>query len=636
MCGIAGAVWTSPDAALGDETLVAMTDSLAHRGPDDRATYRSEWMRRPGRGDLPGCGLGFRRLSIIDLAGGRQPIANEDGTVQVVCNGEIYNFVDLRRRLQGRGHVFRSGSDAETIVHLYEDEGPDCIGRLAGMFALAIWDARRGRLVLARDRLGQKPLYYHAAADRLLFGSELKALVAGGAPRELDPAALDAFLTYQYVPHPRSIYQCVNKLPPAHRAVWEDGRLEISRYWNPEASVDSSISRREAIETVRERLTESVRLRLQSDVPLGAFLSGGIDSTLIAGLAQRLTDEPLRTFSIGFDDPDYDETPQAAQTAARLGARHEQQIVQPDAVELLPRLVRHFDEPFGDSSAVPTWRLAEMTKRHVTVALSGDGGDEVFRGYDRYRGVRLAEQIDRLPQELTRALVALGRLAPGSVRYRSPLRRWRRFLDAVQAPRLRRYLDWIAIFNETQRIALYTEEFLGSLPRQDPFDFLASVHDPLARLDGAAAISRVDLATYLPCDLMTKVDVATMAHGLECRQPFLDHRLVEFCCTLPSSLHFQRGRGKRLLAEAFPELLPRDVRRRPKRGFGVPLDRWFRGPLRDYAHDLLTSPRAQRGWFEPPAVRTLLKEHAAGAADHSSRLWSLVVLEQWARCWLDG
>ena len=307
-----------------------------------------------------------------------------------------------------------------------------------------------------------------------------------------------------------------------------------------------------------------------------------------------------------------------------------------DAVELLPRLVHHYDEPLGDSSAVPTWALAQLARRSVTVALSGDGGDEAFRGYERYRGVRLAERIDRAPRDLQRFVLSLGKLAPKSVRYRSPLRRWRRFVEALEQPRLRRYFDWISIFNEARRTELYTESFLEELPQRDPFEFLQHAHAPWAERDAVDAVSRVDLASYLPCDLMCKVDVATMAHGLECRQPFLDHRLVEFCCSLPTRLHLRRGRGKRLLAEAFPEHLPREVIRRPKRGFGVPLDRWFRGPLREYARELLTSRAADRGWFEPTAVASLLEEHAAGAADHSSCLWALVVLEQWAQRWLDG
>ena len=621
--------------AADDDVLAAMTDSLAHRGPDDRAMFRSEYAARPGRGDLPGCGLGFRRLSIIDPTSGRQPLTNEDGSVHVVCNGEIYNFVDLRRRLEGRGHVFRTGSDAEAIVHLYEDEGPACIQRLVGMFALAIWDANHGRLVLARDRFGQKPLFYYDGADRLLFGSELKALLAGGAPREPEPAAIDAYLTYQYVPHPQAIYRGIRKLAPAHLAVLEGDELRVQRYWSlPEKR--SAVSRREAAEQVRELLTESVRLRLQSDVPLGAFLSGGVDSTLIAGIAQELTGEPLKTFSIGFADPAYDETPHAAATATRLGTQHRQEIVEPNAVEMLPLLVRHYDEPLGDASAVPTWALAALARRDVTVSLSGDGGDEVFRGYERYRGVRLAERIDRAPDVVRRLIATLGRLAPKSVRYRSPLRRWRRFVEALEKPPLRRYFDWIAIFDEAKRTALYSEDFLNSLPERDPFEFLDQADLRSPDRDGVEAVSRIDLATYLPCDLMCKVDIATMAHALECRQPFLDHRLVEFCCSLPTNYHYRRGRGKRLLAEAFPEHLPREVLRRPKRGFGVPLDRWFRGPLRDYARDLLTSSAADRGWFEPSAVARLLEEHAAGQADHSSRLWALVVLEEWARCWLDG
>jgi asparagine synthase (glutamine-hydrolysing) len=638
MCGITGAIWTDAKLAIDGATLQRMVEVLRHRGPDDQGTYTDELHRRPGSAAVPGVALGHRRLSIIDLASGHQPLGNEDGTVWVVFNGEIYNYRDLRRRLEGTGHRFRTQTDTEVLVHLYEDEGPEFLAHLNGMFALALWDANRGQLLLARDRLGKKPLVYRREPGRLLFASELKSLLeVPGVPRELDPQALDLYLTYQYVPHPWTIFQGIAKLPPAHYAIYRDGQLDLRCYWQPDFNEEIPRPASEYVDELRSLLTSAVEMRLRSDVPLGAFLSGGTDSTIVVGLMQRLSREPVRTFSIGFPVPEYDETRYAALVAQRFGTIHQEFCVEPDAVGVLPQLVWHYDEPFADSSAVPTWYVSQLTRQHVTVALTGDGGDELFAGYPRYQAVWLAGWFDRLPAGLKCLLTARHwQRLPASVRQKSFRRRLKRFLESLGQPPGRRYLEWVSIFNEARRAELYSDDFIARLPDADPLEFLAAAYRRSASRDAVTSTSLTDLVTYLPCDLMTKVDTASMAHGLECRQPLLDYRVVELAAKMPVGLKFRHGRGKRILLEAFADLLPRPIRRRKKMGFGVPLDHWFRGPLAGFAREVLLDPRTLgRGWFRPETIRGLLEAHVAGQFDHSYRLWALLILELWQRRWVD-
>jgi asparagine synthase (glutamine-hydrolysing) len=636
MCGITGAVWTDPADAVAPQTLGRMTAALRPRGPDDEGTYTAQAVAGPGGAGLPGVALGHRRLAIIDLAGGRQPLANEDGSVWVVLNGEIYNFGPLRKQLEARGHRFRTQSDTEVLVHLYEDEGPGMLAALVGMFALALWDARQGQLLLARDRLGQKPLVYRLEPGRLLFASQLKSLLeVPGVPREIDPQALDQYLSYQYVPHPRTIYRGISKLPPGHMAVYRQGRLEVQAYWRPDFQARQDWPAQRYAAELRQRLTEAVRLRLQSDVPLGAFLSGGIDSTIIVGLMRGLTAGPIRTYTIGFPVPDFDETRYARIAARRFETVHEEFRIEPPTVEVLPKLAWHFDEPLGDSSALPTWYLSELTRRQVTVALSGDGGDELFAGYPRYQAVWLAEKLDGLP--------ALRRILAGRLWQRLPgggcgcpmLRRWKRFAEGLAQSPTGRYFQWISIFAGARRAALYSDDFLAALGDTEPAEFVAAALARSAGRDPVTAASLADLVTYLPCDLMAKVDTASMAHGLECRQPFLDHRVVELAIGMPGRLKFRAGRGKRILREVFSDLLPGPIRRRSKMGFGVPLDSWFRGELRAFTRQILLDGRTLgRGYFRPGAVAQLLAEHDAARANHGPRLWALLVLELWRREWI--
>ncbi len=638
MCGITGAVWHDRELAVDRPTLVRMTEVLRHRGPDEQGQYTDVFRCREASGSRGGVALGHRRLAVIDLPTGQQPLANEDQSVWVVFNGEIYNDRQLRRRLEATGHHFRTRCDTETLVHLYEDEGPEFLKLLDGMFALALWDGARQQLLLARDRLGQKPLVYRQEKGRLLFASELKSLLeVPGVSREIDPHAVDQYLTYQYVPHPRTIFRRVAKLPPAHYAVYRQGRLDVAPYWEPDFTRIDRRPAAELAEELRTRLEASVEARLRSDVPLGAFLSGGVDSTIIVGLMARKMDQPVRTFSIGFPVPEYDETRYARQVAEEFGTIHEEFRVEPDAVEILPKLVWHYDEPFADSSAIPTWYVSQLTRQHVTVALSGDGGDELFSGYPRYRAVWLADWFDRGPS-VFRAMLASRwwQKLPASPRQKSLLRRFRRFSEALACSPVRRYLDWISIFNERHRAELYDDDFLAALPDRDPADFLARAFVRSAARDSVTTTSLADLVTYLPCDLMTKVDIASMAHGLECRQPFLDHRLVELAASMPRQLKFRRGRGKRILKAAFSDLIPPAIRRRRKMGFGVPLDHWFRGPMKHFARDVLLDSRALgRGLFRSEAVRQLLDDHSSGRFDHSYRLWALLVLELWQQRWTD-
>jgi asparagine synthase (glutamine-hydrolysing) len=633
MCGICGAAWTDAGRPLDRDALAAMNDRIVHRGPDDSGTYHDRH-----------AALGFRRLSIVDLSGGHQPLSNEDGSVWVVFNGEVYNFPALRHRLEARGHTLRSSGDSEVLVHLYEDEGPNLFPLLRGMYALAIWDARKRILVMGRDRLGQKPLLYRVEPGRITFASELKALLAlDDTPREVSPRALDHYLTYGYVPHPLTILQGVYKLPPAHVAVWHEGHLELKRYWQPSWDKERTRPVGEDVEELRTTLADAVREQMMADVPLGAFLSGGIDSTIVVGLMQKASSRPVQTFAIGFPDRAFDETHYAEMAAKHLGTEHHTFIVEPHAWEDLPALADQFDEPFADSSALPTWYVSRETRRHVTVALTGDAGDELFGGYDRYRALAIAAAGDRLPPAVRSLLGGpLARAIPASSRAKTRLRAARRLLEGVGAPYPGRYLRWVEMFDEDARAALYSDDWLDQLASDgamsphdaDPAGMLeralnvASARDPVTRAMVA------DLLTYLPGDLLVKVDLASMAHSLECRAPFLDHRVVELALAMPldRKVRLRPGRSKVVLKQAFADLLPPPIRTRRKMGFGVPIDRWFRGELKDALRSVLLDPACLgRGLFRPEAVAKLIDDHVAGRRDHAYRLWALLMLEFWFR-----
>lgn len=620
MCGIAG-ILSLDGSPIDRAALRRMGESLEHRGPDAEGLY----MDAAG---IPAVGLVHRRLSIIDLSPeANAPVPNEDRTVHAVVNGEIYNFQDLRRTLVSR-HQFRSHGDTEVIVHGYEEHGDEIVPELDGMFALAIWDGRRRRLVLARDRFGKKPLYWWTDGRQFVFGSEIKALLAVGVPAAMDDSGLGEYLSFGYVPTPRTMFVGVANLPPATiLAVDAHGVAPPRRYWDldfdgpsPAIAVDAAAGQ------VRTLLTAAVRKRLVSDVPLGVLLSGGVDSAAVAALAAPLVAGRLKTFTIGFEGPAfYDERDAARSVARHLGTDHHESVVRPQAADLVETLLAHYDEPFGDSSALPTYLVAREARREVTVVLNGDGGDETFAGYDRFHAALLAE---RLPQAVRHALGRAARFVPRGSSYHGALRRLRRFTEHAARPVDERMAAWAGFFD------LPALSRLARNGLADPARILASYRDALGRCSGRSLLSQllyVNARTYLLDDLLPKADRMTMAHGLEARSPFLDRDLVEYVGRLPDA-HKRRGRaGKVVLKRSIRDLLPAETLRRPKHGFGVPLGAWFRTDLRRMVEDvLLDRPRLGR-WLRPEAVHNLYDEHVAGRADWGHRLWVLLTLELWLR-----
>jgi asparagine synthase (glutamine-hydrolysing) len=635
MCGIAGFLLAQPTLAAAEiEARVwRMIDTIRHRGPDDDGVWTDGL-----------AALGQARLSIIDLSmAGHQPIASADGTVWLTYNGEVYNFAELRRDLVARGYVFRGHSDSEVIVNGWHAWGPRVFERMRGMFALALWDRRSHSLVLARDRLGKKPLYYAETPSGLAFGSEIKAVLAWpGIARIPDFAAIDDYLSLQYVPSPGTAFQGISRVPAAHYMVFAAAqgggwRLpETVQYWRlPEPRTVAGNTRREGLEAeLVTHLEEAVRLRLIADVPVGAFLSGGIDSSSVVAMMARAATGPVRTFSIGFADTAYDERHYARQVAERYGTEHEEFVVEPDAVAVLPKLAWHYDEPFADPSAVPTYYVSEMARRRVTVALNGDGGDEAFLGYSRYRAMRYLDRLDRLPDALRRGIARVLALAPQGVQRRLRLGQIRGMLEGAREQPARRYAGALVFFSDSDKEAGYGDAMRGrpagsTLDRLEPY--FAAADDLLSGANWA------DIHTYLPDDLLVKVDVASMAHGLEARSPLLDHVLLEWAMGIPAEVKMAGGTAKALFKSAMAPYLPPEILHRRKMGFSVPIDRWFRAELRDLAYDTLLAPRAvERGVMRPGYVRRLLDQHCAGTHNHHTRLWALLMLELWYRTWIDG
>lgn len=619
MCGIAGLVHFD-GRPVDESALREMCRCLTHRGPDDEGTVT--WPAGDARAGRAAAGLGSRRLSIIDVQGGHQPIPNETREIWTVLNGEIYNFATLRGTLETLGHRFTTKSDTEVVTHAYEEFGDAFVEHLDGMFALAIWDGPRERLVLARDRFGKKPLCYRTSGHDLAFASELQALVPPGAAAEIDVQALGEYLAYMAVPSPRTIYRDVHKLPPAHLLIADRDGARIRRYWSLDYQPKAQITEDEAIARVRELLTDAVRKRLVGEVPLGAFLSGGADSSVVVALMAQLSDHPVKTFSIGFDDPDYNELPHARRVAEALHCEHHEFVVRPDILEMLPQMVRHFGEPFADSSAVPSWYLAKLTREHVTVALNGDGGDEMFAGYGRHLANDLAERWSRLPAGLRQSAERLAR-----ARLLADLggARVTRFASGASLPRAERYRTWAGVFSPD-----LLRQLSDAVPSEDvvvPGEFAAVQH-----LDAVDAILAVDTRVYLPTDLLPKVDITSMAHSLEVRSPLLDRDLAEFVATLPSSFKLHRLTTKYLLKRAAEGLVPAANLRRPKRGFAVPIARWLRQDLRDFVYDHLCPSRlASAGLLRQPAIDTLLEAHSSGTKDYPHHLWALLMLELWYR-----
>lgn len=627
MCGICGKVRF--DGAPVERALIArMCATLVHRGPDAEGIYTA-----------PHVGLGQRRLSIIDLSPEAvAPLGNEDGSVWVTFNGEIYNFRKLRASLAERGHVFRTATDTEVIVHLYEEYGVECLAHLQGMFAFALWDARAKRLFAARDRLGKKPFHYARTPGALVFGSEIKAVTADPTvPIAPDYRALDQYLTYQYVPSPLTAFDGIRKLPPGHYLLCgADGALEVRRYWAPRPVEKLRVPAAEVEAELRRRLREAVEIRLVADVPLGAFLSGGVDSSTVVALMAQAGIRPVKTFSIGFEDDAYNELPYARQVAERYATEHHEFVVRPDAVEVLPILVRHYNEPFADASALPTYYLSKLTRGHVTVALSGDGGDESFAGYENYAAVAAWGRVDAVPAAVRRTLglglaTVLERLP-----YHHATARAGRALQMLGGGLPDRYRLQATVLKPEEKRAGYSRHFSALLAdAPDGLDGPAR----LAWVDGMDPLDwmmRHDQQFYLPDCLMVKVDVASMAVSLEVRCPLLDHSVVEFAAAIPSALKRDAAGGKAILKRAVRDLLPPAVLTRGKTGFGVPLARWFRGELQDLLRGTLLDDRARRrNLFDPRFAHRMVAEHVAGRRDWSSRLWALLWLELWFREFID-
>jgi asparagine synthase (glutamine-hydrolysing) len=616
MCGIAGIVrWDG--APIAERDIRSMCSAIVHRGPDDEGVYLGN-----------GVALGQRRLSIIDLEGGHQPLSNEDGTVWIVFNGEIYNYCELRRELEQRGHVFQSDSDTETIVHLYEDHGARCVDRLRGMFAFAIWDERRRQLLLARDRLGIKPLYYAERGNELIFASELKPILQlADVPRAIDWGAAHHLFTFLSTPSAASIVEGVAKLEPARTAVASQAhpRLRIEKYWDVQFRPQVDASEGELVEELRALLEESVTLHQVSDVPVGAFLSGGIDSSAVVALMSR---PGLKTFSIGFAESAFDEVPYARQVAAACGTDHYDLVLKPDVVQVVEDLTWYLDEPFGDTSAIPTFMVSKLAAEHVKVVLSGDGGDELFAGYDRYVVEQRERRFDSVPRAIRAVADGIGRLMPEGMT-------GRRFLRHLALDGPRRYLDASSMFRADEMRRLFRPPAFERLRRSDPLaDSLAALHGYPD--DWLSAVQYRDLHTYLPLDILTKVDRATMAHSLEARPPLLDHRLAEFAATIPATYRLRGGTTKYLFKQAMRGILPDAIIDRPKHGFAVPIASWLRGELADFARALLLSDGCrQRGIFDPTQTERLLTLNARGR-DLDLQLWTMMSFELWCQRFLDA
>ncbi len=595
-----------------------MCGAIVHRGPDDDGFYCE-----------PEVGLGMRRLSIIDLHSGHQPVRNEDGSVWVVFNGEIYNFQELRQQLQSRGHVFSTRTDTEMIVHLYEDFGKRCVEHLRGMFTFALWDTRRKQLLLARDRIGIKPLYFAEAGGRLLFASELKSILQlDDVGRELNWGAVSHLFTFLTTPPAESIIDGVHKLEPGHLLIAGPGQAPvIERYWNIEFNPDYGKNEGYFVDGVRQLLTESVRLHMVSDVPVGAFLSGGVDSSAVVATAATLSSDPLQTFSIGFQEPDYNELGHAGLVAAKFGTDHHELTLGPDALDQMKDLAWHLDEPFGDSSAIPTYMVSKLAAQKVKVVLSGDGGDELFAGYDRY----VVEQRERsarfFPAPVRSLLGSIGRNMPHGMRGRN-------FLYHHSLPASQRYLDACTLFRHDEMQKLFRPELSNLLQPFQPWRskaaYLESGGNWLSSLQG------LDINNYLPLDILTKVDRMSMAHSIETRVPLLDHKLVEFAATIPPEMNLRGGTTKYVLKQAMRGILPDQIIDRPKQGFAIPLGYWFRGKLGSYVRDLLLGETGSgRGIFNVPYIESLVARHERGQ-NLDLQLWTLISFELWARSFLDG
>lgn len=633
MCGICGQLSFNKESPIDTLLIRRMCSTLKHRGPDNEGMFVDAHI-----------GLGHSRLSVIDIEGGYQPMRNEDKTVWVVSNGEVYNFLELRNILEKKGHKFHSRSDTEVIVHLYEEEGTDCVKALRGMFAFALWDARNRSLLLARDRLGQKPLFYAHDHRGLTFASEMKALLQDpNLSQQVNLTSLHHFLTLQYVPGPQTIIQGINQLQPGHLLEYSGGQLKIKRYWEPNFLPKIELSKEEAAEEFRELLEESVRLRLVSDVPLGALLSGGIDSSMIVGLMSRVANKQVKTFSIGFSEEAFSELKHARVVAQHFGTDHTEIIVRPDILEMLPKLVWYLDQPLADPAAIPTYYLSKVARQQVTVALNGDGGDETCAGYQRYYADRIADIYAMVPS-LIREKVINQVIKKFTGVSDKPLDSdlWgalARLHQAAALPREASIVRWGSYFSSDMKRALYSEELRARVGLQDSVELLReSFRRGHKRADHILDKTLyVDMLNYLPDDLLVKIDRTSMAHSLEVRSPFLDHKSVEFATRLPTSFKVRGVTTKYLLREVAKGIIPKKIITRRKQGFAVPIGAWLRRELKDMAYQTLLDPHAlNRGYFKRSTIENILDEHSVGKVEHGKRIWALLCLELWHQTFVDG
>ncbi|MBI5958783.1 MAG: asparagine synthase (glutamine-hydrolyzing) [Chloroflexi bacterium] len=627
MCGLCGIL--NLDGSPADrEILHAMNDTLIHRGPDQGAEVLI-WQ----------CGLANRRLAILDLSpDAALPMRSTDGHITLAYNGEIYNYPELRRTLEADGYIFRTGADTEAVIALYQRYGVNFLDHLRGMFGLALWDDQRQMLLLARDRLGKKPLYYYKNNHRLIFGSEIKALLRHpDVPRVPARSLTPLVLAYGYVPAPLTFFEDIRMLPPGHVLTCRNGIITTRAYWTPPsaAGAEPDASEEDYLEELRATLEEAVRLRLLSDVPLGAFLSGGLDSSLIVAYMARHTAGRVKTFSIGFTgEESFDETAYARRVADLFDTDHHEFIVEPDAIDLLPFLVWHHDQPFADSSAIPTYLVSQYTREHVTVALTGDGSDELFAGYERFYAANLAEDYRRLPGFVRQGMKTVTDLLPEATSYRGIAQRARRFVSGGTLPPAEAYFSWVRLFDDEQIEMLCVDEMEDSPSAH--FQSVFDLHAVDQRRDLTAQLLDVNLTTYLPDDLLIKMDRSSMAASLEARAPFLDHKLLELAACIPSNLKLNGKTTKHILKQAATGVLPDEIIHRPKHGFGVPVGRWFRDNLETYTRDLLLDPQALgRGYFHEGVVRQLLDEHSSGKRNHGQRIWTLLTFEWWHRLFID-
>ncbi|MCM8782060.1 MAG: asparagine synthase (glutamine-hydrolyzing) [Candidatus Omnitrophica bacterium] len=638
MCGICGKISLNSQSDVSEGLIRKMCAMLAHRGPDDEGIYVKE-TRNP-RSETR-IGLGHRRLSIIDLSSaGHQPMSNENGTIWFVMNGEIYNFLELKEILEKHGHLFKSRSDPEVLIHLYEEKGIDCLGALRGPFAFALWDEKRQILFLARDRIGKKPLYYFFQDTTLIFGSEIKAILQDPIVSvEVNRPAITNYLSYGYIPTPQTMFKNIMKLPPAHFMVYKNGNIKIQKYWELDFSKKVKLSEEEYSRRLLESIEEATKIRLVSDVPIGALLSGGIDSSTVVYMMSKINSGSVKTFSIGFDEKAYSELRYARLIANQFGTEHHEYIVTPDAIELLPKLVWHYNEPYADSSALPSYYVAKMTRQKVRVALNGDGGDEDFGGYERWMAARYAEFIGNTPLPFKKRLIKyIAEKIPESSEFKDFKTRLRRFLLIALKPYRERHYNWVTIFRDYEKDDLFSDEFKKELlGNRNSFSYLNNAFESFNSYDIVDAVMFADIKTNLLDDLLVKMDIATMANSLEGRSPFLDYRLMEFCAAMPSNMKVRGLKLKYIIKKALRGKLPKEILSRGKMGFGVPLDKWFRKELKDYSYDILMSDRCiKRGHFKKDKIKSLLDEHIEGKVNNGAKIWSLLNLELWYRIFIDG